>query len=58
MKTELTKNELTMILESLNYSIKSIEEYDKYPSYEFKQQRIKEVNNLIFKIKQMMNEIH
>lgn len=51
MLNELSKKEIAMIMESLNYTKIKFEEYDKYPSYEYKQQRIKEVNDLILKIK-------
>jgi len=45
--------EITMILESLSYTKLKFEEYEKYPSYEYKQQRVKEVNDLILKIKEL-----
>lgn len=56
MINKLTKEDISMIIESLNYTKLKFEEYDKYPSYEFKQKKIKEVNNLILKIKQIRKE--
>jgi len=56
MSTELSKQDLHLILESLNYSKKSFEEYDKYLSNEFKQKKIQEVDNLIMKIKKIIKE--
>jgi hypothetical protein len=47
----LSKQDWEMILESLKYTKLKFEEYDKYPSYEYKQKRIAEVNQLISKIK-------
>lgn len=46
----LTTADWEMILESLKYSKLRFEEYDKYPSNEYKQQRIDELNQLISKI--------
>ena len=46
-----------MILESLKYTKLKFEEYDKYPSCEYKQKRIDEVNELIAKIKLLKKQI-
>jgi len=46
----LTVNDLNEIVESLNYTRKSYEEYDKYPSYKDKQERIRGVEALIGKV--------
>ena len=51
-----TLKELELIKESLDYTKKSILEYDGYPSYEFKQKRMKEVNELRAKVRGMMKE--
>lgn len=50
MLSKLTLEEIAMVLESLKYTKLRFEEYDKYPTYEYKIQRIKEVNDLINKI--------
>ena len=55
MNDQFSINELEVILESLKYSKKTFEDYDKYPSYEFKTQRIKEINELILKVKSLKN---
>lgn len=51
MSKELNKSDINFILESLNYTKLKFEGYDKYPSYEFKQQRNNDVNNVIEKVK-------
>lgn len=56
MINNLTPQEIAMILESLSYTKLKFEEYDKYPSFEFKQKRVKEVNDLILKIKKIRKE--
>jgi tRNA A-37 threonylcarbamoyl transferase component Bud32 len=47
---ELNAVDLQLILESLKYTKLKFEEYQGYPSYEYKQQRISEVNDVIAKI--------
>lgn len=46
----LNKEDLHLILESLNYTKLKFENYDSYPSYEFKQEQLKQVNDLIKKV--------
>jgi ppGpp synthetase/RelA/SpoT-type nucleotidyltranferase len=53
---ELTKEDLDFIEESLLYTRKNFEEYQNYPSYEFKQQRLKRVNDILDKVRQMKRE--
>jgi hypothetical protein len=54
MKEEyLSQQDWNLILESLTYSKLKFEEYEKYPSPEFKQKRIEEVTKLIAKIKSL-----
>ena len=53
---ELTETEKKFIITSLEYTKKKFTEegiapWGNYPSYEFKQERLKEVNELIEKIK-------
>ena len=50
---KLNDSDWEIILESLKYTRLRFEEYDKYPSYEFKQQRIKEVDDVVLKIKEL-----
>lgn len=47
MKSRLSKRDLSFILESLRYTRKAFEEYEHYPSYEYKQKRISEANDVI-----------
>jgi 5-bromo-4-chloroindolyl phosphate hydrolysis protein len=53
---ELTKEDLEFIEESLEYTRKNFEEYQKYPSYEYKQQRLDCVSDILNKVKQMKRE--
>jgi hypothetical protein len=53
MIDKLTLQEIAMVLESLKYTKLRFEEYDKYPSYEYKLQRIKEMIDLINKIENL-----
>jgi hypothetical protein len=53
MEEKLSGQDWQMILESLKYTKLRFEEYDKYPSYEYKQKRIAEVDELIEKIKSL-----
>jgi len=50
-KVELSNEDLDFMLESLKYTKKAFEDYQDYPSYEYKQSRIKTVNDLVDKIK-------
>lgn len=53
---EITKQEWNLILESLNYTKRAYEDYTHYPTYDFKQQQIKFVSDLIIKIRQTAKE--
>lgn len=53
VEMKLTDNEWAMLFESLEYTKKAIREYSDYPSYEFKVQRMKEVKDLIQKLRQV-----
>lgn len=46
-----------MILESLMYTKQKFENYENYPSKEFKQKRVDEINQLILKIKSVIKYI-
>ena len=52
IKDILTADDCDNILESLKYSKLKFEEYN-YPTYEYKQKKIVEVNQLILKIKSL-----
>jgi hypothetical protein len=54
----LTLNEIDVILESLKYTVLAFENYQGYPSFEFKQTRIKEVNDVALKLRDMRIEIN
>lgn len=47
---DLTLADLDMIITSLEYTRLKFDEYSKYPSYEYKQSRISEVNATIAKV--------
>ncbi|MCP4421064.1 MAG: hypothetical protein GY805_31010 [Chloroflexi bacterium] len=50
MSEKLTNQEIDLLLESLKYTREAFESYEHYPSYEFKQQRVKEVDDLRAKL--------
>ena len=56
-KIILSNQECDMIIESLKYTKLKFEDYKGYPSYEYKQQRIEEVNELIAKVKVLKNTV-
>lgn len=45
-----------MILESLDYTEQAFRDYTRYPSYEFKQERIGEVQALKSKVREIRKE--
>lgn len=47
---DLTSSEIDLILESLNYTKRAFENYQYYPSYQFKLDRIAEVDRIRSKI--------
>lgn len=49
----LTLEDCDFILESLKYTRLNFEEYQKYPSYEYKQKRIGDVNDVIAKVREL-----
>jgi len=49
---ELTREEIEMLLTSLEYTKRNFENYTQYPSYEFKLARIKEVDDLRAKLRE------
>jgi len=52
----LTVHDLDFILESLKYTRHKFENYE-YPTYEYKQQRIDEVNEVIVKVGNLKKEL-
>jgi len=53
---ELTKEDLEFIKESLISIRKSFNDYQDYPSYEFKQQQLKRVDDVLEKIREMKRD--
>lgn len=51
LKNRLDIKDLELILESLKYTKLKFQDYTKYPSQDFKQKRIDEVNAVIDKVK-------
>jgi hypothetical protein len=49
---KLEDKDWDLIITSLEYTKKAFSEYTHYPSYEFKQERIADVESVIRKIKQ------
>lgn len=56
MTSKLSKKDLEFILEPLKFTKLKFEEYQRYPFNEFKQERIKEVQEVLFKVKQILKE--
>lgn len=50
---KLNKEDYNLILESLDYTRFNYENSDKHPTYEFKQEQLKKVNDLIMKVKEV-----
>lgn len=48
----LTKKDFAFILESLTYSKKTFQEYDRYPDENFRKQQVAKVDEVMSKVKQ------
>lgn len=57
MNSNLTLSDIDFILESLKYTQMKFEDYQGYPSYEYKQERIKVVTDIISKVRELKGEI-
>lgn len=57
MVSDLTIHDLDLILESLKYTKLKFEEYQFYPTYEYKQKRIEEVSGVISKVRILKKEM-
>ena len=55
--TSLNSHDIQMILESLAHTRKAFEGHGEYPTYEFKQERIKEVNGVIEKVRAIRDDV-
>lgn len=51
MEQTLTKEELDILIESLGYKKREIQDHQRHPSYEFKQSELKKVEDLTDKIR-------
>lgn len=49
----LSIDDIDVILESLKYSKLRIEEYQTYPSYEYKQQRLTMISDVVEKLRNL-----
>lgn len=56
MRTELTIEDLKFIKEFLKYTALKFEEYQNYPSCEYKQKRIEDVRVVAVKIDNLIQE--
>ena len=52
----LSRNDCAMIIEALRYAKRKAEDYEDYPSYEFKLGRIKVYDDLIAKVRNLQKE--
>ena len=53
MNTQLTSDDVDVILTSLEYSKRATEEYRDYPTQEFKQDRLSRIDAVITKIRSL-----
>ena len=53
----LNLKDLNFILESLEYTRLKFEDYQGYPSHEFKQQRLSDVKEVMVKVRDLIEEI-
>ncbi|WP_452225588.1 hypothetical protein [Lacinutrix chionoecetis] len=53
MTVELTNSDLEFILESLKYTRMAFEDYQQYPSYDYKLKRINDANEVILKVEKL-----
>ena len=56
MDDQLTNIDFDVILESLKYSKLHIENYEKYPSYEFKQEQLKRITDTEQRVKALRDK--
>jgi ppGpp synthetase/RelA/SpoT-type nucleotidyltranferase len=56
MRAFFSKHELALIEESLYFTKRKFEEYPGYPSVEFKQGRVKEVDDVLSKVRNAKKE--
>jgi hypothetical protein len=56
-KTTLSLEDVNTILESLKYTRLKFEDYQGYPSHEFKQGRVNGVNDVIIKVEAIKSEM-
>mgnify|MGYP000935868291 CR=1 FL=1 len=57
MTTILEIKDLDFILESLKYTKLAFENYQNYPSHEYQQKRIREVNEVMNKLVKLKKEL-
>ena len=56
MANKITYEEIEFILESLTYTKKSFQEYEYFPSEEFRKERLLKVDELVKKLKKINQE--
>lgn len=57
MSQQLDAKDVRVILESLKYSLQRIEDYPDHPSYEFKQQQLRPLQETMQKLKLIKKEL-
>jgi hypothetical protein len=57
MKTNFLLDDINVIIESLQYSIYKFENYEKYPSADFKQKRIDKIASTLHKVQHLKKEL-
>lgn len=57
MKTLLDENDISTLLDSLTYKKRAIDAVSDYPNYEFKLDKLKEVDDLMDKLRSIRAEL-
>lgn len=58
MKPDLTAIDCDVILESLKYTKFNFENYEKYPSHEYKQKKIAKVDEVMAKVSALKKSLN
>lgn len=53
----LTKDDISFLIESLRYTKQAFQDYGGYPSYEFKQERLREVDTVVAKLRALRGQL-
>lgn len=57
IETDLTADEIGEVQTAIDYAIRKFENYQDYPSYEFKQQRVAEMKTIRAKVREIKRQL-